>query len=317
MAKARTDIFPNLPDCDRETAVDRYWIAEAFEAIGHLFENNKDKFIDFLNDIKSTSDAETFIRLCQFYLIAKKQETSPSTKLIMLISIIEKLSNRDNKFMPFEHWITRKEQIEEVVKYLGESGPVGVKEFKKVVERLKEKYYIVFGSQRNVFSFFQNIPLKDKILIIKSFKTVRAKVIEGFVGIYNKEVLEKFTTIDEFAQAHDYTLEEEFTPQCYNWKCCYLDYGQCLEDYGCWLKENEKEVNEYLKKTINLIYQMRSDFVHNATMRVLNEEGVLFLCDYINENFVSIELTIESFQDIFERTFKDYFEDLKRTKTVR
>ncbi len=304
MVELRNDIFINLKDNTRQTTIEKYYVDEAFEAMGHLFDN-KDKFVDYLNSIKNPADAELFVRMSSFYLIAKKYEKSIPAKLIMIISIIERISNKNRDFITMDNWIIN--QDNKIREYLSKYEEVSMEQFKEVFELLREDYFKIFGSQRNFFAFFKTVSLDDKIKIIKSFKTQRVKIVEGVFAKYFEERLKPFTTIDEFEIAEKRKLKHAQMPECYHWKSCYLGYGQCSDKISCWLHDNPDEVDSYLKKTIRLIYQMRSNFVHNAKLFLLNEKDSIFLADSIDGDTVFIELTVEDFQDIFERTFKKYF----------
>jgi len=71
ITKLRKDFFPTIKEFpeNRENTINT-WISEAFEAVNSLFPS-KEKFIEYVNSFRNPRDAELFIRLCQFYLIAK------------------------------------------------------------------------------------------------------------------------------------------------------------------------------------------------------------------------------------------------------
>lgn len=99
-------------------------------------------------------------------------------------------------------------------------------------------------------------------------------------------------------------------PYCYNWKQCYIDYGQCFPDYGCLLKEDNSLLDKSIKIVVDDLYQMRSDFVHDATITPLNERNAVFTLGTTGKRPVIIELTVEDLEDVFEKALKHYFNQL-------
>jgi hypothetical protein len=73
------------------------WMDVAFEAFNSIF-SSKEDFIKYMNSLKNPRDAELFLRIGGFYLIAKKYQRESYVKLIMIISIIEKIANKEKEF---------------------------------------------------------------------------------------------------------------------------------------------------------------------------------------------------------------------------
>ena len=81
----RKDLFRRMTDFwGKKEDIINAWVNEAYEALDSLFPT-KEKFIDFINSITNRREAELFIKLSLFYLVAKKYEKSIFTKLIMMI----------------------------------------------------------------------------------------------------------------------------------------------------------------------------------------------------------------------------------------
>ncbi|MDH5771354.1 MAG: hypothetical protein OEZ25_08735, partial [Candidatus Bathyarchaeota archaeon] len=62
----------------------------------------------------------------------------------------------------------------------------------------------------------------------------------------------------------------------------------------------------------NDIYQIRNDFVHEAKITPLNEADAIGTLSVIGAKRkpITIELTSEELEDIFEKALKHYFDDL-------
>ena len=97
MVKLREDLFPNLQNGIFGTRRENLnlWIDDAYEPLSESF-HFKDDFIIFINSIRNAEDAELFIKMCWFYNISKTVEKSSYVKLIMMISIIEKIITKEN-----------------------------------------------------------------------------------------------------------------------------------------------------------------------------------------------------------------------------
>ena len=312
MTILRKDLFPHLVDDlfqNRENTIN-VWVNEAFQALESLFSSSKEKFIEYVNSIKDRQSAELFIRLSMFYLIAKKYEKSIFSKMIMLIAIIDRLSSKE-EYVPFQDWISSRAQNDGVKKYLQNSEESDFDKFKKTIDLLKEDYYDIFGSQRNVIKFFKNhVSTEDKIRIIKSFRAKRTSYVDGFnFRMHGKTQFSKVNNMEELRGY--FGVSKGLMPECYHWKYCYVGYGECCPDMGCLLKENNEFLEEKLKKIVSMIYQIRSDAVHNAIFPPISEGEVNFVYTIIDKKPVIIEITIEDLQNIFEKAFKNYFDKIQ------
>ena len=282
-----------------------------------LYSLQKKIFIKYLNSLKDPKDAEIFIRICQYYLVAKKHQPSSFVKLIMIISAIEILQSREKKYQEFYNWIDSKAVIFKVRKELSELDRFDTKDFRKIIRELKKDYSELYGSQRNVLDFFEkHLASRDKIKLIKSIRVNFTDATSGLnPKIFGLEEIHQLSTILEILEKNNFKVEKRLMPYCYNLKRCYIDYLTCYPDIAeCTLMENIELQNKILRKVIGDIYQMRSDFVHDARITPLNERGSVGNFSVIGgkrkRKQVNIELTAEELEGIFERALKHYFDRL-------
>ena len=105
-------------------------------------------------------------------------------------------------------------------------------------------------------------------------------------------------------------------PYCFNWQKCLVYYGDCDHSKTCELN-NKSILEETLIKVVNDIYQLRNDFVHSARITALNEEeeaiakfSTSIVIGVIGSKYkpISIQITIQEFESIFEQAIKKYFD---------
>ena len=308
----RNDIFPNLGrGFGSRDAHLKIWIGEAYNGLNAHFTSLM-VFIQYVNNINSKENAEQFIRLCQFYNSSKNYVDNSFTKLIMILSIIESIISKGKKYRPFKDWILgQKNLIESRIDYLKEGD---VNTFIKIIEEFKTVYHSEYGSTRNVVDFFHKyMTIEDKVSIIKSFRYKNTKVVSQ----YSEKLYEKIPhmLVNKFGDFNKtrFRVSEELMPLCYNWRCCYVDYGHCYPNIGsCLLMENEGLMFNTLKRIINIIYTMRSDFVHNAKMPGISEKGIDFTSTVYKGKLLMIELNIADLEELFERGFLAYYDLQKK-----
>lgn len=318
MTEIRKDIFPKMSGflVSREKTIND-WVNEAFSAISAQF-NSKDQFIEYINSFKDRETAELFLRICSFYCIAKKHQPKSYVKLIMMISAIEHLMNKGKQYEEFCFWIEK--QKPKIAEKLSSVKSINEEDFTKIIRFLRDDYFKIYGSQRNVVEFFQNhLSVEDKIRLVKSIRSNRTKTLPKF-SLKEYQTLFKASpkTIDEASRKTGIKIEESFMPYCYDWKQCQIDYGSCLASVDCKLRnaENKSLLDSTLKKVITHdIYQIRNDFIHNARITPLNEKdsdgfssiGVFGVIGTKRKQ-IQIELTPEELQGVFEKGLKNYFD---------
>lgn len=308
----RSDVFPHLGGFGfgpRESNL-RIWIREAYQPFSSQF-SNLIQFVDFINRIQQSENAERFIRYCQFYGSSKNWVKHPFTKLIMMLSIIESIISMGKTYKPFKDWIMGQDKLIESHFAEIKEGDVGT--FKQVMEKFKEKYHSENSSTRNVIEFFHNyFTDQDKVKIIKSFRYKKTDVVSR----YSERLWDDFPHLyaDKFSDLVErgyHITENDIMSLCYNWRNCYIDYGSCHPDsMYCMLKEDEDLLFRYLKRVINIIYTMRSNFVHDAKFPPLGEKGIDFMGGIYKGKSIIVELNIGHFEELFEKGFLKYFQTL-------
>jgi hypothetical protein len=311
MTKIRDDVFPKMAPFffTKEQIISGY-VDESFEALSSLFKTKED-VIQYINSLNSAETAELFLQTAKFYLIAKKYQPSSYVKLIMMISAIENLVSQDKEFQEFHIWLQGADKS--IEKELGKNK-LDTESFKIIIRALAEEYFKVYGSRRNVFDFFTRISKENKLKLVRSFNGFYAEYIEAFSGRLFKQVSNpRPQTISEAGRVLRKNVEKHLMPYCYDWKECWTQYGRCFPDIYCKIQQDDALLEEYLKKVVGDIYQMRNDFVHSARVTPLNKKDIVGVLGIIGPKRkpVSIELTDEDLQTIFENGFKNYFDSLK------
>jgi hypothetical protein len=311
LAEIRTDIFPRMvPLFETREQVLTVYIDETYDALSSLFPS-KDELIEYINSLDNHETAELFIRISRFYLISKRYQPTSYVKLIMIISAIERTVSKDKKYQEFSFWIEK--QKTKIKEDLQKSQKLNEETFLKVMRALREDYFKTYGSARNVIDFFENhLSENDKIELIKSFRGNRTNVISYFCLAYFKQIFSPFpTTIEEASKKTNQRIYPRMMPYCYDWKQCFVGYGNCSPEISCALKNDKTLLKKTLKKVVNDLYQLRNDFVHTARVTPLNEQDAIGTLAVIGADRkpVSIELTAQELEAIFERGLKHYFDD--------
>lgn len=150
----------------------------------------------------------------------------------------------------------------------------------------------------------------NQIKLIKTFRANYAKAIENF-EVQDMQLPE---TIEEASSITKKPIEYLMMPYCFNWKKCSVYYGDCDHTKACELN-NKSILEETLKRVVKDIYQIRNDFVHMARITPLNEYNDLDAQDsfsmvlgVIGSDYkpISIQITIEDFEGVFEQAIKKY-----------
>lgn len=286
------------------------WVSEAFDALSSLF-SSRDEFVEYLNSLRNHEDAELLVRASQFYLISKKYQSQSYFKLIMIISVIERLINRENRFQEFHIWVQK--QDSKIQNLLLSEERIDVQKFKDIMKALSEEYFQVFGSGRNVLKFFHEyFELADKITLARSMKANLTDVVPAYserIGGMKYIVKTPVSNIKELEKC-GFPVAKSMMPYCYDWRKCFATHTDCEPSYGCLLNEEEDLTYIILKKVVGLIYQMRNDFVHSARVTPLNESKSIFTSGRVGKEPVFIELTANDLEAMFEKALRRYFDRL-------
>jgi hypothetical protein len=292
----------------RDKALEDY-VNETYEAVSSLF-SSKDELIKYINSLDTPETAELFIKICGFYLISKKYQPLSYVKLIMILSAIERTVSKDKKYQEFSFWIDK--QIPKIKAELQKCEIINEKTYLQILRKLREDYFKIYGSSRNVIEFFQNhVSKENKIKLIKSFRANRTKIIANFsANLFGLTPSVVPKTIEEAGEKFHERIDTRMMPYCYDWQQCFVGYGNCSPEMFCPLAHNDILLGKILKKVIDDIYQMRNDFVHTARITALNEKdsiGTLIVIG-AERKPVSVELTAEDLETIFESGLKHYFD---------
>lgn len=314
MLEIRIDIFPRYVPLffTRQEFLEDY-INDVYKALSATFPT-RDDLIRYINSLDKPETAEFFIKISRYYLISKKHQPLSYVKLIMIISAIEKTISKDKKYQEFSFWIEK--QTPKIKEELQKIERIDETTYLDILETLREDYFRLFGSGRNVIDFFQNHISKDyQIKLIRSFRAFHTKTISGFSTKLYKPVLSSIPkTIEEASERFNRRVEEGIMPYCYNWQQCYVGYGDCCPDFGCTLSEDPILLAKILRRVVKDLYQMRNDFVHTAKIVALNEKDSVGTLATIGADRkpVSISLTSEDLENMFESGLKHYFDQFAR-----
>jgi acyl carrier protein phosphodiesterase len=300
------ELFPKEFDPKIKRKIIKRWTKESFKAFNSIFSSEKD-FNLYLNNIKDPKDAMLFLRIGCFYRVAKKYWHESYVELIMIISIIEKIMNKEKEFQEFHEWIEG--QDDKINELLSRSEPITEStRFKKIIRELKNEYFGEFGSSRNVSNFFKTyLTQEGKIKLIRSLK-VRRKTVKEYSERRSK-TLKEVTSIEELKK-EGLEVNEKFVSYCYDWRNCWFKGEECDPNLGCLIMDSKSYCGKALEKVVKSLYQMRSDFVHSAIIPLLSKKNYVSTLVSINGKPVLIKLTAEDLENIFESALKSYFDKI-------
>jgi len=260
---------------------------------------------------------------------------------IMIVSIMERLSLGLKKFTDFYGWVGKKKIIDDCQKML-DSGEI--KGYAELAHSLRERWDQEYGSATKVTEFLDNFMNKEeKVEFIKSIRflkqvpdlppkrgsSVERKTPEEVMDIFEelKKVHEResqlsFMTdedVKNYVKSGNLNMTNRALPECFDekhyWKC-YSRHpsgrgmGYCHYDHYCPLIRDEKMIEEHFRKTVKIIYDWRSKFVHEARLPPIEE--VAILGTIYKKKYMIDELTTTKLKPLFERMLKRYFDQYQR-----
>lgn len=307
MLRIRDDIYPNLKDTflwQRDEVI-KGFLNEANSALGRFFSTH-DELIKYINAFLRREDAELFLDVCRFFNIAKNYACHPFLEFIMMISVVENLGIP--RYLSFFDWLVTKENKKIIESEFNLSKNKSYDSFVASMERLNEKYLETFGLRRSLLSFFdKNLEDKEKVKLIRSFETKKVKCV--YKAHY--KVTSRYGTIEDYAKDTGKTIDERLLPACYDWQNCWIEYGQCQPDVRCVLLVDKKALEQHLGRTIGIIYDYRSMFVHKARSPPFSKTTSIVQDVYENKPII-IRLTLEELQIMMENALKKHFDKLDR-----
>lgn len=260
---------------------------------------------------------------------------------IMIVSIMEQLSSGLKKFTNFYSWIGKKKIVDDYQKML-DSGEI--RGYKELVHSLRKRWDQKYGSVTKVTKFLDNFMNKEeKVEFIKSILFLKQvpdlppramrlswaqpreeveRLFEEWQRTVEKENQLSFKTdedVKNYVKNSNLNMTKRALPECFDekhyWKCYSRDpfgrgIGYCRYDQYCPLIHDEKMIEEHFRKTVKIIYDWRSKFVHEATLPPIREVATLGTI-YKKKHMIDV-LTTTKLKAIFERMVKKYFDQYQK-----
>lgn len=350
----RRDAFSNVKD----RRLLKGLVYRTHEAFNALF-STEEEVTNYVNSFADPRIAELFLEVGDYYHSAKyyscpncfppkRIEKCPHCKnafempayivLIMIISIMEKLSLGLGNWKDFIDWLGKGEVRNEYQELLRNGEEI--KGCEELISSLKKQWRKEYGSSAKITEFFGKFMIdEEKIELIKSIRYIieapelppkkinsekpstsqkAQEVFENWKQAFEKEQQLMFKTdndLKNYVKRNNFKTAWEVLPICFNrreyWKCYSKDFyghgqGYCRLNYACSLPNDKKSLDRCFNKTIKTIYDWRSKFVHQITLPPIRETSIL--SSYYKGKPIIVELTIKDFRPVFEKMLKRYFD---------
>jgi len=358
----RNDIYQ--PEAQKYLKGLAYRTQEAFPAAFPTI----DEVIKYVNNFKTGKIAELFLNIGDYYNSAKyytcpkcfppkRIETCPHCEgtfempafvvLIMVISVMEKLASVDSigveSWVDFYDWVNLKDINIEYAQALRKGK---FKDFKALMDSLKARWSVEFGSLAKVSNFLKTImSAEEKRALIKSIKYPQKvpelppnKMPNIEANRNCEDTLKTWYKVVEDNQKIIFKTQEDFKsyfkqngsktalealPVCYDkdrfWNCYAVDsfghgQGYCRFKHDCALLTNEQKLDKSFKETVKTIYEWRSKFVHDVQLPPVKETTISVAI--YKGKYVIVELATTDFKTVFERLVKKFFDKFQITSTL-
>ncbi|WP_287588850.1 hypothetical protein [Candidatus Borrarchaeum sp.] len=304
----RKDIYPNAKQRDLDRILPQL-VTEILRAFQSCFTSEQD-LIQFINRLPSREIVELFLDSGRFYAVSKSVITEPFVKLIMIFSMIERLTSAEIPYTEFKNWIRENEVLRAAVEENPDISDFHLSSLKQLIDSLREKYNEIYGFVRNILSYFtEYIALRHQIMIIASIHVKDTEILRRYpdqvTGVQPYSV-----TISDFATEHNLETSKGYMPVCYDWRQCCVDVNTCCwrSKKTCRLWIDDEERIKRLKTTIKLLYDFRSVFVHRAELPPFSEHPTFGMYKH-NKKWRDCLILLKSseFEAIFEESFVEYF----------
>lgn len=211
-------------------------IYQLFEpSLRELYGENQveDNFYKLVNSFKDGRKLLDFIFSVDFIsFIDELPDSRTGLKALFLISFIESLTAQ--KYISLDNWLkdsANKDVIFKALQYITKTN------IDNKLSGLLETYFEKYGAFRKMYGFLNdNLMLQDKYHLLQgiTFKRINSK--------------------------------DKYSPICFDEKSstCQNARKTSLACYGCRLERDGKLLSQAFKKLIRELYNMRSQFVHNA-----------------------------------------------------
>ena len=355
----RKDILPPSEKAERALVA---FVAITQSSLKRIFPT-EDDVIKYVNNFENPEIAKLFLETGRYYHSAKNYscpacfppkhlEKCPNCGeilelpsflvLIMIISIMERLSHGSKSYQDFYTWIGTREAHKKAQTFFDGDK---TKELSTLIDNLRSEWLKENGSTTKITEFFQSFLTKEeKMEFIKSIRYFyevpelppkRMGDVEGKPAKDVEEVFQKWE--EEFKKEQGIRLKTEqdvfdyiknngdkksweALPICYNEQnfldCYGRDYfgqgqGYCRYNYLCRLDKDQKLLNDCFVQTVKTIYDWRSKFVHDMRIPPIRETAILG--DFYDDRMIMVELTTKELKPVFERMLKRYFDQFQKT----
>ncbi|MCW4005250.1 MAG: hypothetical protein NWF04_01425 [Candidatus Bathyarchaeota archaeon] len=328
-------------------------------ALKGIFPANED-IIKYISNFKKPQKARLFLETGRYYHLAKnyscpicfppkRLEKCPNCRktlempsflvLIMIISIMERLSQGEKTYQEFYTWMGTKKARKKVQDFLEKDE---TKKADVLIEDLRECWLKEYGSTTRITEFFKNFLTKEeKIEVVKSIRYVFkvfelppksfdnsggkkeiAEILDKWEEVVNKKQEISFQSdqdIFDYIEKNDNKKTYKVLPICFNeerfLECYSRDIygrgkGYCNYNHLCKLGKDSKILNDCFVQTVKTIYDWRSKFVHNMKIPPIRETSMV--SDSYDNKLVLVELTTKSLKPVFERMIKRYFDQFQK-----
>lgn len=279
-------------------------IKNSFKHFNKIFDSENemyDYFLKFNKIYKSPDDAFYELFSISDYYRSLKIVKPDFLKLIMMISLIEKLNSK-NDFQTFPDWIKKNRKKKQPFT-------------ENSITKIYSKYEKEHGCSSKFRNFFQEyLTKKEKIELIKSISYY-----------YTSEINSESNLVPMFC------YEEK--------KCKTAPYYSCPihtdDSNSCKICNDEKSLKKSINEFAEFLYTLRSNFVHNAIIfdlaspqSITRPNGITMdaaLVTYIQYKFrkikkpeykgmILLQLTADHLENILDHNFKNLLMNYTTTR---
>lgn len=303
------DLYPNSDFLEKSKIIGEYY-NHLLTTFGRFF-SNEQEIITYLQNFNEHADAEYFLETGNILFISR-QISEPSLQLVMIISAIEK--NTQRNFMDFNSWVNSDQSTFDTVFTEIHKSEVDPKDnLKEILKKLSADYHQQFGARNNFANFIETFASsEDQNRLIMSFRFV----VDQAAINYSKR-LPKMPDVAEIAELEQTSIQvrRACLPRCYNWERCFVSQTNCDPDIGCLLEEDSTFKQTTIRSMAKTIYDMRSYIVHQAGdvpfVKDLGPGISSFNFVMLGNRPIYIDLRINEFERIMVDALKRYFDTLQ------
>jgi hypothetical protein len=233
-----------MTERESEMQQSREFIMKNFAFFKDLYQTKKEmlSYCEKFQGTRETLTISDFLAIHEYYKTMKQMNNS-TVKLVMIISLIEKLCS-ERKYVDFAQWLKEREHSSESEYCKSEH---------KCCRKMWNEYNQEYGSSGKFQKFFENqqyVTRDDQIALVRSVETY-IKKSDGSLSLMN-------------LLCHEATCPEEEKEVDSNLGRVRAILG-C--DYQkCPLLEDDKKLKMGIGDFTGLLYEIRNRFVHNAVL---------------------------------------------------